>query len=79
MPRKSNKAALAYFDEYLKELAHTWYERDEAKAFRHAAFQILAPDPTLSCEQIIEMTAIDQSGDLEVDGWFVEGFVPSLV
>ena len=72
MPRKSNKLARNYLDGYLNELAHTWYEQDEAKAFRHAAFQTLVPDPTLSDAQVIEMTAIDQSGDLEVDGWFVD-------
>lgn len=72
MPRKSNKQALSYFDEHLQEIADTLYEGDERKAFRHAAFQILAPDVTLSDEQVIEMTAIDQSGDMEVDGWFVD-------
>ena len=72
MARKQGKEALNYFHEHLQEIADTSYEGDERKAFRHAAFQILAPDQTLSDEQVIEMTAIDQSGDLEIDGWFVD-------
>ena len=72
MARKQGKEALNYFDEHLQEIADTSYEGDERKAFRHAAFQILAPDQSLSDEQVIEMTAIDQSGDMEIDGWFVD-------
>ena len=72
MPSKSNKETLSYFDEHLQEIADTLYEADEREAFRHAAFQILAPDQSLSDEQVIEMTAIDQSGDMEIDGWFVD-------
>jgi len=64
--------ALKAFQDQVAELAETWYERDETKAFRHAAFQQIAPDPLLSDPQIIELTAIDKTGDLEVDGWFVD-------
>ena len=60
------------FRSQLSELAANWYENDEPGAFRHLAFQTLAPDPTLSDEQVIQMTAIDKSGDLEVDGWLVD-------
>ena len=60
------------FTEHLNELSETWYEGDDRQAFRHAAFQIIAPDPALSDEQVIELTAIDHSGDLEIDGWFVD-------
>jgi len=58
--------------DHVAELADTWYEGDETRAFRHAAFQRVAPDPLLTDPQIIELTAIDRSGDLEVDGWFVD-------
>ena len=63
---------MAEFRRQLDELAATWYEDDIPSAFRHLAFQIMAPDPALSDEQVIQMTAIDQSGDLEVDGWLVD-------
>ena len=72
MPSKKISLASNYFDEHLKEIADTYYDGDEQKSFRHAAFQVLAPDPTLSDEQVIEMTAIDKSGDMEIDGWFVD-------
>ena len=58
------------FREYVSELSETWYEGDERQAFRHAAFQQAAPDPSLSDAQVIELTAIDRPGDLEIDGWF---------
>ena len=72
MVAKADKRALDEFNEHLSELSETWYDGDQRQAFRHAAFQIIAPDPTLSDEQVIELTAIDHSGDLEVDGWFVD-------
>ena len=72
MATGARRHALDEFNEHLKELSETWYDGDERQAFRHAAFQIIAPDPTLSDEQVIELTAIDHSGDLEVDGWFVD-------
>ena len=62
--------ALAFFREHVAELADTLYEGDEREAFRHIAFQQTAPDRTLSDQQVIELTAIDQSGDLEIDGSF---------
>ena len=58
------------FRDYVSELSETWYEGDERQAFRHAAFQQTAPDPSLSDAQVIELTAIDKPGDLEIDGWF---------
>ncbi len=72
MATQTYPRAIDEFREHLAELADTWYDGDQRKAFRHAAFQIIAPDPTLSDEQVIELTAIDQSGDLEIDGWFVD-------
>ena len=72
MAARADRRALDEFNEHLSELSETWYEGDERQAFRHAAFQIIAPNPTLSDEQVIELTAIDHSGDLEVDGWFVD-------
>ena len=63
---------LLQFREHLVELAATWYDGDETKAFRHAALQQICPDPLISDPQVIELTAIDQSGDLEIDGWFVD-------
>ena len=72
MTGRADQRALDEFQEHLTELSNTWYEGDERKAFRHAAYQTLAPDPNLSDEQVIELTAIDQSGDLEIDGWFVD-------
>ena len=72
MASRIDSHALDEFNEHLSELSETWYDGDQREAFRHAAFQILAPDPTLSDEQVIEVTAIDHSGDLEVDGWFVD-------
>ncbi|MFN8616518.1 MAG: AIPR family protein [Dehalococcoidia bacterium] len=57
------------FDEYLQELAETWYDSDPTKSFRHAAFQQIVPDP-LADAQVIELTRIDRpGGDLEIDGW----------
>lgn len=72
MQTKLDQRAQQEFQEHLTELAETWYDGDQRKAFRHAAFQIIVPDPTLSDEQVIELTAIDKSGDLEVDGYFVD-------
>ncbi len=72
MAARADRRALDEFNDHLSELSETWYDGDERQAFRHAAFQIIAPDPTLSDEQVIELTAIDHSGDLEVDGWFVD-------
>ena len=60
------------FRDQIAELAETWYEKDERKAFRHAAFQQVLPDPNVSDLQVIQLTAIDHAGDLEVDGWFVD-------
>lgn len=60
------------FEEQVTELAETWYDKDETRAFRHLAFQQLAPDPNLTDNDIIELTAIDKSGDLEVDGAFLD-------
>lgn len=72
MAATNDNQVLDEFNEHLSELAETWYEGDQRQAFRHAAFQIIAPDPALSDEQVIELTAIDKSGDLEIDGWFVD-------
>ena len=72
MKNKVDSDALRRFRDHVDELTETWYEGNTRGAFRHAAFQQIAPDPSLSDEQIIEMTAIDKSGDLEVDGWVVD-------
>ena len=72
MATKAKEAWINEFRSQLAELAANWYENNVPGAFRHLAFQILAPDPTLSDEQVIQMTAIDGSGDLEVDGWLVD-------
>ena len=56
MASRVDSRALDEFNEHLSELSETWYDGDQRKAFRHAAFQIIAPDPTLSDEQVIEMT-----------------------
>ena len=72
MANKSGSEALRRFRDHVSELTETWYDGDTLGAFRHAAFQQIAPDPSLSDEQVIEMTAIDKSGDLEVDGWVVD-------
>ena len=72
MTTKAGQRALNEFRNHLDELSGTWYEGDISQAFRHAAFQTIAPDPNLSDEQVIELTAIDHSGDLEIDGWFVD-------
>ena len=79
MANKSNADALRRFRDHVSELTETWYDGDSNKAFRHAAFQQIAPDPSLSDEQIIEMTAIDKSGDLEVDGWIVDDTAEEFV
>ncbi len=63
--------ALTAFREHVGELAATWYDGDETKAFRHAAFQQTI-DPNMADAQVIEQTAVDKSGDLEIDGWFVD-------
>ena len=72
MTTQVDQRALDDFSQHLTELADTWYGGDEREAFRHAAFQTVAPDPNLADEQVLELTAIDQSGDLEIDGWFVD-------
>ena len=72
MAAKAGKQVLSQFKDHVEELSGTWYEGDDRQAFRHAAFQLIAPDATLSDEQVIEMTAIDKKDDLEVDGWFVD-------
>ena len=72
MATQTEQRAIDEFQEHLTELADTYYDGDQRKAFRHAAFSLIAPDPTLSDEQVIELTAIDQGGDLEIDGWFVD-------
>ncbi|MBI2854959.1 MAG: AIPR family protein [Chloroflexi bacterium] len=64
--------AINRFKEHVAELAETWYEGDSRKAFRHAAFQQTAPDPSIADPQVIELTAIDKTGDFEIDGWFVD-------
>lgn len=69
---------LTAFREHLEELAATWYDGDEAKAFRHAAFQQII-DPNMADAQVIEATAIDQSGDLEIDGWFVDDTSETII
>ena len=42
------------------------------RRFRHAAFQLTLPDPNVDDATVIELTAIDKSGDLEVDGYLVD-------
>ena len=64
-------SVLTAFREHIAELAATWYDGDETKAFRHAAFHQVI-DPNMTDAQVIEATAIDKSGDLEIDGWFVD-------
>lgn len=72
MAEQVDQTAIKSFREYVSELAATWYEGDETKAFRHLAFQMVA-DPTLADPQVIELTAIDQpGGDLEIDGTFID-------
>jgi hypothetical protein len=70
MTSADSAQALKRFREHVDELSATWYEGDTRAAFRHAAFQQAVPDPNLSDTQVIELTAIDKSGDLEIDGWF---------
>ena len=72
MAKKLNPEALRRFRDHVAELTETWYEGDTRGAFRHAAFQQIVPDQSLSDGQIIAMTAIDKPGDLEVDGWVVD-------
>ena len=70
--------ALRIFREHVKELAATWYDDDQTKAFRHAAFAVVT-DPNMADQQVIEATAIDDSGDLEIDGWFLDEAAEALV
>lgn len=72
MPSKHNNELVARFREHIDELAETFYEGYIEQAFRHVAFQQTAPDLALSDQQVIELTAIDKSGDLEIDGYFVD-------
>ena len=72
MASGDERRILKEFRDHVSELAATWYEDDETKAFRHAAFQLALPDPNVADAQIIELTAIDKSGDLEIDGYFVD-------
>ena len=69
---RTQRAVTPAFNDHIAELAETWYDQDESKAFRHAAFQLAAPDPNIADAQVIELTAIDKTGDLEIDGWYVD-------
>ena len=71
MPR-SQPAETSAFGDHIAELAATYYDNDESKAFRHAAFQLAAQDPNIADTQVIEATGIDKPGDLEIDGWYVD-------
>jgi adenine-specific DNA-methyltransferase len=57
LARKKDNLTLEYFDEHLKEIADTHHDGDEQESSSHAAFQVLAPDSTLSHEQVIGKTA----------------------
>ena len=70
MVSSTTNEVVVRFSEHLNELAETLYEGVTEQAFRHVAFQQTAPDPALSDQQVIELTAIDKSGDLEIDGYF---------
>ena len=72
MASSDDRRILKDFRDHVSELAATYYEEDETKAFRHAAFQLTLPDPNVADAQIIELTAIDKSGDLEIDGYYVD-------
>ncbi len=72
MPSILQNEVIERFREHIGELSETYYERAVEQAFRHVAFQQTAPDPALSDQQIIELTAIDQPGDLEIDGYFYD-------
>ena len=72
MASKHNNELVERFREHVDELAETLYERHVEQAFRHVAFQQTAPDLALSDQQVIELTAIDKPGDLEIDGYFVD-------
>ena len=72
MPSNLQNEVIERFREHIGELSETYYEGEVEQAFRHVAFQQTAPDPALSDQQIIELTAIDQPGDLEVDGYFYD-------
>lgn len=69
MAKHSSNEMIQRFRDHVDELAETSYEGQYLGAFRHAAFQQTA-DPTLSDQQVIELTAIDRPGDLEIDGYF---------
>ena len=69
---RTQRAVTPAFNDHIAELAETWYDKDESKAFRHAAFQLAAPDPNIADAQVIELTAIDKTGDLEIDGWYID-------
>lgn len=79
MPTSKTEPMLQAFHDHVAELAETWYEKDEPKAFRHAAFQMAVPDPNIADTQVIELTAIDKTGDLEIDGWFVDDTDESIL
>ena len=70
MASKVENQEVERFREHISELAETLYEGYTEQSFRHVAFQQTAPDPALSDQQVIELTAIDKSGDLEIDGFF---------
>ena len=70
MADSQSNEVVTRFREHISELSYTLYEQNIPQAFRHVAFQQTAPDPALSDQQIIELTAIDKSGDLEIDGYF---------
>lgn len=70
MTTKLEIEAIERLREHIEEVAATHYEGYSEEAFRHVAFQQTAPDPALSDQQVIELTAIDKSGDLEIDGFF---------
>ncbi len=72
MASSEERRILESFRSHVSELAATYYEEDETQAFRHAALQLTLPDPNVADRRIIEITGIDKSGDLEIDGYFID-------
>ena len=61
MASSGDRRTLKDFRDHVSELAATWYEDDEAKAFRHAAFQLTLPDPNVAdTTMVLRLTAIDK-------------------
>ena len=69
--------AIETFNGNVQEVAATHYDGDLLGAFSHVGYQTLVEQ--VSDEEVIQLTGIDQSGDLGCDGWKLDADAQELV